>query len=105
MSTRVEGATVQIMVTAHATLSAGPVHLMLSAREGPAPRTWRYNLGDGQNSRIQYGRVAGKADHMEVLRYAAVMCRDVYEPGTIERGLLEQFAGTGEHEHPWPSGK
>jgi hypothetical protein len=55
MNTRVEGATVQIMVTAHATLSAGPAHLMLSAREGPAPGTWRYNLGDGQNSRIQYG--------------------------------------------------
>ena len=31
MSTRVEGGTVLIMITAHATLSAGPVHLSLSA--------------------------------------------------------------------------
>jgi hypothetical protein len=37
MSTRFEGATVLITVTACATLSAGPVHLSLSAREGPAP--------------------------------------------------------------------
>jgi hypothetical protein len=32
MSTRVEGATVLITVTAHAMLSAGPAHLVLSAR-------------------------------------------------------------------------
>ena len=44
MSTRVEGATVLVMVTAHATLDAGQAHLSLSAREGPAPATWRYNL-------------------------------------------------------------
>jgi hypothetical protein len=103
MSTRVEGGTVLIMVTAHATLSAGQAHLMLSAREGPAPGTWRYNLGDGKNSRIQYGRVAGITGHMDVLRYAAGICRDAYEPGTIERGLLEQFAETGEHQCPGPS--
>jgi hypothetical protein len=84
MSTRVEGATVQVMVT---------------AREGPAPGTWRYNLGDGKNSRIQYGRVAGIAEHIDVLRYAAGICRDAYEPGTTERGLLEQFASTSEHQH------
>jgi hypothetical protein len=40
MSTRVEGSTALILVTVHATLSAGPAHLMLSAREGPAPGTW-----------------------------------------------------------------
>lgn len=102
MSTRAEGGTVLIMVTVHATLSAGPAHLLLSAREGPAPGTWRYNLGDGKDNRIQYGRVAGKTDHMDVLRYAAGMCRDAYEPGTIERGLLEQFADSGEHEHANP---
>jgi hypothetical protein len=45
MSTRVEGGTVLVMVTAYATLSAGPTHLSLSAREGPAPGTWSYNLG------------------------------------------------------------
>jgi hypothetical protein len=92
MSTRVEGATVLVMVTAHATLDAGPAHLSLSAREGPAPGTWRYNLGDGTASRAQYGRVAGMTDHMEALRYAAGVCAAGYQPGTIERGLLEQFA-------------
>jgi hypothetical protein len=92
MSTRVEGGTVLVMVTAHATLSAGSAHLLLSALEGPAPGTWRYNLGDGTASRAQYGRVAGMVDHMDVLRYAARVCAAGYQPGTIERGLLEQFA-------------
>lgn len=45
--------------------------MALSASEGPAPGTWRYNLHDGQHNRAAYGRVAGKADHMDVLRYAA----------------------------------
>jgi hypothetical protein len=47
MSTRVNGAMVLVMVSVRATLSAGPVHISLSAREGPAPGTWRYNLTDG----------------------------------------------------------
>jgi hypothetical protein len=92
VSTRVEGATVLVMVTARATLSVSAVHLALSVREGPAPGTWRYNLGDGTNSRIQYGRVAGISGHMDVLRYAAGVCKDAFKPGTAERGLLEQFA-------------
>jgi hypothetical protein len=92
MSTRVEGSTVLVTVTAYAQLSAGPVHLSLSAREGPAPGTWRYNLADGTDNRVQYGRVAGMTDHMEVLRYAAGVCVAGYVPGTAERGLLEQFA-------------
>ena len=102
MSTHVEDGTVLIMVTAHATLSAGSAHLVLSAREGPAPRTWRYNLGDGTSSRIQYGRVVGKIGHMDVLRYAAGMCRDAYKPGTIERGLLEQFAESSDDQRGNP---
>jgi hypothetical protein len=92
VSTRVEGATVLVTVTAHATLDAGSADLSLSAREGPAPATWRYNLGDGPDSRAQYGRVAGMTDHMDVLRYAAGVCAAGYQPGTVERGLLEQFA-------------
>jgi hypothetical protein len=92
MSTRVEGATIQVMVTVRATLSAGPVHLTLSAREGPAPGTWRYNLTDGPDHRAAGGRVAGMTDHVDVLRYAAGSCASGYEPGTVERGLLEQFA-------------
>jgi hypothetical protein len=95
VSTRVEGATVLVMVKAHATLSAGPVHLVLFAGEGPAPGTWRYNLSDPDDRRIVYGRVAGKATHLEVLRYAAGRCVDAYAPGTVERGLLEEFAACG----------
>ena len=91
MSTRVDGATVLVLVSARATLSAGPIHMALSASEGPAPGTWRYNLHDGRDTRAAYGRVAGKTDHMEVLRYAAGICAAGYQPGTAERGLLEQF--------------
>jgi hypothetical protein len=92
MNKRVEDGTVLVRVTAHATLSAGPAHLPLSACEGPAPETWRYNLGDGTDNRAQHGRVAGITDHMDVLRYAAGVCAAGYQQGTIERGLLEQFA-------------
>jgi len=92
MSTPVEGATVLVMMTARATLSAGPVHLTLSAREGPAPGTWRYNLTDGPDHRAAGGRVVGMTNHMGVLRYAAGICSAGYQPGTIARGLLEKFA-------------
>src|SRR6266568_1887804 len=92
MSTRVEGTTVLVTVTAHATLSAGSVHLSLSAREGPAQGTWRYNLNDGTDNRAAAGRIAGMMDHMDVLRHAAGIGAVGYKPGTIERGLLEQFA-------------
>jgi hypothetical protein len=92
MNTRVKGATVLVTVTAHATLSAGPVRFSLSAREGPAPGTWRYNLNDGKDARAATGRVAGMADHMDVLRYAAGISAAGYEPGTVERDLLEHFA-------------
>ena len=61
-----------------ATLSAGPVHMALSTSEGPAPETWRYNLHDGQHNRAAYGRVTGKAGHMDVLRYAAGICAAGY---------------------------
>ena len=96
MSTRVEGATVLVTVTANATLSAGTVHLSLSAREGPAPGTWRYNLNDGTDNRAATGRVAGLSGYMDVLRYAAGVCAAGYQPGTLERGLLEQFAAAKE---------
>jgi hypothetical protein len=92
MSTRVKGAMVLVTVTTHATLSAGPVHFSLSAREGPAPGTWQYNLNDGKDARAATGRVAGMTDHMDVLRYAAGISAAGYEPGTVEKGLLEQFA-------------
>jgi len=98
VSTRVEGATALVLVTAHATLSAGPAHLVLSAKEGPAPGTWRYNLSDSTDRRIQYGRIAGITGHADVLRRAARLCKDAYEPGTTERGLLEQFADPAQDE-------
>jgi hypothetical protein len=99
VSTRVEGGIVLIMITAHATLSAGPVHLTLSARQDPVPGTWRYNLGDATDKRAHYGRVAGMTGHMDALRYAARVCAAGYKPGTTERGLLEQLAESGEHQH------
>lgn len=92
MSTRVEGAVALVMVTVHVQLVAGDARLMLFAREGPTPGTWRYNLGDSTEKRVGYGRVAGKTDYRDVLRYVADKCKDAYEPGTTERGLLEQFA-------------
>jgi hypothetical protein len=92
VSTRVDGAKTLVLVIARATLSAGPVHLTLSAKEGPASGTWRYNLTDGPDHRAACGRVAGKGDYLDVLRYAAGICAASYQPGTTERGLLEQFA-------------
>jgi hypothetical protein len=92
VSTRTEGGTVVITVVyAHAVLGAGDVRLMLSVREGPA-RTWRYGLAGGTHNRVRSGRVVGIDGHLDALRFAAGVCRDAYEPGTAERGLLEQFA-------------
>ena len=92
VSTRAEGAAVLVLVSAHATLSAGPAHLTLNVREGPTPGMWRYNLADGTVHSTATGRIAGVTGHMDVLRYAASICAAGYEPGTAERGLLEQFA-------------
>jgi hypothetical protein len=91
MSTRVDGAAPPlILLTARATLAAGPVCLMLTVTEESAD-LWRYNLSERQNSRIAYGKII-VADHMVALRRAAEICADGYQPGSIERGLLEQFA-------------
>ncbi len=92
MSSRVNGARVTVTVSACATLSAGTVHMSLTAREGPLPCIWQYNLNDGTDNRAGRGRIAGRTDHLDVLRYAAGVCAAGYQPGTLERGLLEQFA-------------
>jgi RPA family protein len=63
--------------------------MSLTAREGPIPGIWQYNLNDGTDNRAGRGRIAGKTGHLDVLRYATG-----YQPGTVERGLLEQFAAT-----------
>jgi len=94
VSTRVTDATVTVTVSACATLSAGTVHMTLTARQSPIPGIWHYNLNDGTDNRAGRGRVAGQAGHMDVLRYAAGICAAGYQPGTLERGLLEQFAAT-----------
>jgi hypothetical protein len=92
MSTRVEGAAVLILVSAHVTLSAGQAHLTLKVREGPAPGMWRYNLADGTSHSAATGRITGMTGYMDALSYAAGVCAAGYQPGTVERGLLEQFA-------------
>jgi hypothetical protein len=74
VSTRVDGAIVTVTVSACATLSAGTVHMTLTAREGPTRGIWQYNLNDGTDNRAGRGRAAGKADHLDVLRYAASVC-------------------------------
>lgn len=87
MSTRVDGAVVLVTVSARATMSADTVHLTLSAREGPAPGTWRYNLTDGADHRAAGGRVAGMTDYMDALRYAAGICAAGYDPGDCRERL------------------
>lgn len=94
MSTRVDGAIVTVTVSAYATPSADAVHMSLTAREGPIPGIWQYKLNDGTADRAGRGRIAGKTDHFEVLLYAAGISAACYQPGTVERGLLEQFAAT-----------
>ncbi len=91
MSTQVEGAAPPvILVTAKAILTAGTVCLMLTVIEQGAD-LWRYNLSERQNSRIAYGKIIVPG-HMAALRRAAEICADGYQPGSIERGLLEQLA-------------
>jgi hypothetical protein len=92
VSTRVTGGTITVRVGTCATLSAGTVHMTLTAREGPAPGIWQYNLNDGTDNRAGRGRIAGKTDYLDVLRYAAAVCAAGYQTGILERGLLEQFA-------------
>jgi hypothetical protein len=94
VNTRVDGATVTVTVSARATLSARTVHMTLTVREGLIPGIWQYNLNDGTDNRAGCGRIADKSGHMDVLRYAAGICAAGYQPGTVERGLLEQFAAT-----------
>jgi hypothetical protein len=92
VSTRIEDAAVLVLVSAHATLSAELAHLTLNVREGPAPGMWRYNLADNTARSRATGRITGMTGHVDVLRHAAGICAAGYEQGTVERGLLEQFA-------------
>ena len=91
MSTRVKGAAPPvILLTARATLAAGPACLYLTVIE-ESGELWRYTLSAPQNSRIAYGKIIVPG-HMAALRRAAAICADGYQPGTVERGLLDTFA-------------
>jgi hypothetical protein len=52
---------------------------------------WRCNLSGQQNSRVAYGKII-MPGHMAALRRAAEICAGGYQPGSIERGLLDAFA-------------
>ena len=91
MSTRVEGAEPPvILITAKATFAAGTACLMLTVTE-ESGNLWRYNLSEKKNSRLAYGKIIVPG-HMAALRRAAEICADGYQPGSIERGLLDTFA-------------
>jgi hypothetical protein len=91
VSTRVEGAAPPvILLTAKTTLAAGAACLMLTVVEESAD-LWRYNLSKRQNSRVAYGKII-MPGHMAALRRAAEICADGYQPGSVERGLLDTFA-------------
>ena len=90
MSTRVDGAEPPvIMVTAKATLAAGAACLCLTVVQETG-NLWRYNLSE-KNSRLAYGKIIVPG-HLAVLRRAAEIWADGYQPGSIERGLLDTFA-------------
>jgi hypothetical protein len=91
VSTRVNGAAPPvILITAKATLSAGAACLTLTVTEESGD-LWRYNLSERKNSRLAYGKLIVPG-HLAALRRAAQICADGYQPGTIERGLLDTFA-------------
>ena len=91
MSTRIEGAEPPvILITAKATLAAGTTCLHLTVWQ-ESGNLWRYNLSEQKNTRLAYGKVI-MPGHMAALRRAAEICADGYQPGSLERGLLEQFA-------------
>ena len=91
MSTRVKGAEPPvILITAKATLAAGAACLCLTVTQ-ESGNLWRYNLSEQKNSRLAYGKIIVPG-HMAALRRAAEICVDGYQPGSIERGLLEQLA-------------
>jgi len=91
VSTRVKGAEPPvILITAKATLVAGAAYLCLTVTQ-ESGNLWRYNLSEQKNSRLAYGKIIVPG-HMAALRRAAEICVDGYQPGSIERGLLEQLA-------------
>jgi hypothetical protein len=78
------------LITAKATLAAGAACLCLTVTQ-ESGNLWRYNLSEQKNSRLAYGKIIVPG-HIAALRRAAEICVDGYQPGSIERGLLEQLA-------------
>jgi hypothetical protein len=90
LSTRVDDAEpAVILITAKAILAAGQAYLTLTATQ-ESGNLWRYNLSERQNNRIAYGKIIVPG-HMAALHRAAEICADGYQPGSIERGLLDAF--------------
>jgi hypothetical protein len=95
VSTRVKGAEPPVIViTAKATFAAGAACVILTVIQENG-NLWRYNLSEQGNNRLAYGKII-VPDHMAALRRAAQICADGYQPGSTERGLLEQFAAAHE---------
>jgi hypothetical protein len=91
VSTRVDGAEPPvILMTAKATLAGGSACLCLTVTQESGD-LWRYNLSEQKNSRLAYIKIIVPG-HMAALRRAAEICADGYQPGSIERGLLDAFA-------------
>jgi hypothetical protein len=98
MSTQVSGAEPPIIViTAKATLATGAARLMLTVTQ-ESGNLWRYHLSEtrtslnqNKNSRLACGKTI-VSGYLAALRRAAQICADGYQPGTLERGLLDQFA-------------
>jgi hypothetical protein len=82
-----------ILVTAKAVLIGGTTCLHLSVFQETG-NLWRYNLSEQttpRNNRVAFGKII-VSDHMAALHRAAEICADGYQPGSIERGLLDAFA-------------
>jgi hypothetical protein len=91
VSTRVEGAAAPvILVTARATFAAGDASLLLTVIE-ESTHLYRYNLAEKENNRVAYGKIF-VPDYMTALRRAAEICAEGFQPASIERGLLDEFA-------------
>jgi hypothetical protein len=89
VSTRVEGAEPAV-ITAKATMAVKTACLMLTVPE-ESGNLWRYNLSGQNDSRLVYGKIIVPG-HMAALRRAAEICAGGYQPGSVERGLLDAFA-------------
>jgi hypothetical protein len=93
MSTRVEGVEVSVRVeVASATFVAGDTCLRLTVRQEDT-RFWRYNVSRmfERGSRLAFGGLFAP-DYLAALRRAARLAAEGFQPGGIERGLLDGFA-------------